>query len=292
MPVSGANLHVGEVRARVCRLPHFDRCSPPGGRSVAEPTIAVVSPGVGVPVAAHSQRMILSGAHLHVGEICGCVCKLTHFDRRIPLTGRPVAELAILVVSPGVGVPVAARSQGKTIDVIFSSADLAEPDASAGAVWRGDGGGFPAPLAALIRADAPRAVPACGCPLGGQGQVLADGSAEIVGDVASEPSVEQVAFPCRVGGGPLHPATRGGEMLVCGSGASSVRIESDGVGHALPVVSGQRLVDLVVEVSGEELAVLPAGDEDCGWPRFVGGYVRLPGTVVLSECQCLAVHTG
>ena len=62
------------------------------------------------------------------------------------------------------------------------------------------------------------------------------------------------------------------------------------MGHALLVVSGQRLVDRVVEASGEGLVVLPAGDEDGGWSRLAGGYVRLPGTVVPAERQCLAVH--
>ena len=65
-------------------------------------------------------------------------------------------------------------------------------------------------------------------------------------------------------------------MLVSWFGVSSVRIETDGVGRALPVGSGQRLVDRVLEVSGEGPAVLPAGDEDGGWSWLAGGYVRLP----------------
>ena len=57
-------------------------------------------------------------------------------------------------------------------------------------------------------------------------------------------------------------------------------------------VSGQRLVDGVVEASGERLAVLTAGDGDGGWSWRVGWYVRLPGVVALVGCQWLAVHAG
>ena len=280
---SGADLHVGEIlwqvriRAAVGRL-HPDRRSPVGPCPVAELAIAVESPCVGVAVAAHSKRIIESGADLHVGEILwqvrirAAVGRL-HPDRRSPVAGaRPVAELAILVVSPGVGVPVAAHSQGMTV----SSADLTEPDAPAGAVRRGDGGGFPAQLAALVRDDAPRVVPACGHPLGGQGQVLVDGLAEVVGDFAYEPSVEQEAFPRRVGGGAFHPAVRCGEMLVCWFGFPAARVEVDRGRGSWFGASGQGLVDRVFEVSGEGLAVLLAGDENGGWPRLACGYVRLP----------------
>ena len=160
--------------------------------------------------------------------------------------------------------------------MIFSGADLAESDASADAVWRGDGRGFPAQLAALVRADAPRAIPACGRPLGGQGQVLGDGPAEIIGDLPDEPSVEQEAFTRRVGGGPLHPAVYGGKTLVCWFGFSASRVEVDRERGSWFGVSGQRLVDRVVEAPGERLAVLPAGDGDGGFSRLVGGHACLP----------------
>ena len=300
---SGADLQVGEVHWQVrVRLPvgclHPDRRMPLGGRPVAELAIAVVSPGVGVAVAAQGQRMIVSGADLQVGEILGQVrirvaVGRLHPDRRIPVgAGCPVAELAIAVPSPGVGVPVAAHRQGKTIAVVFSSADLAEPDAPAGAVRRGDGGGFPAQLAALIGADAPRAVPACRRPSGGQGQVLVDGPAEIVGDLPDEPSVEQETVTRRVGGRPLHPAVWGGKTLVCWYGASSARVEMDRERRSWFGSSRQRPVDRIVEASGERLAVLPAGDEDDGFSRLAGGHVHLPRVVVLAERQCLAVHAG
>ena len=177
---------------------------PVGGCPVAELAIVVVSPGVGVPVAAQGQGMPPSGADLQVGEVLGQVrvrvaVGRLHPDWRMPVGGCPVAELAIGVVSPCVGVPITAHSQGKTIAWVFSSADLVEPDAPAGAFRRGDGGGFPAKLAALIRADAPGAVLAFRRPLGGQGQVLVDRPAEIVSDLAYEPPVEQEAFARRVG---------------------------------------------------------------------------------------------
>ena len=93
---------------------------PVGACPVAELAIAVASPGVNVAVAAQGQRMIASGADLQVGEVRWQVrvrvaVRHPHHDRRILLGGRPsVAELAIGVVSPGVGVPVAAHRQGKT----------------------------------------------------------------------------------------------------------------------------------------------------------------------------------
>ena len=243
--------------------------------------------------------MKLSGADLHVGEILGQVrvrvaVGRLHPDRRSlgVVAGCLVAELAIRVVSPGVGVAVAAHSQGKTIAWVFSCADLVEPDASAGAVWRGDGGGFPAQLAALVGADAPCAVPACGRPVGGQGQVPGDRPAEIVGDFADEPSVEQEAFTSRVGGGPIHPAVRGGETLVSWFGFSSACVEVDRERGSWFGASGQCLVDRVVKAPGERLPVLPAGDEDDGLSRLMGGHVRLPGFAGLAEFERLAVQTG
>ena len=46
MIASGADLHVGEVRWQIrvrvtIRLLYHDRCSPPGGRSVAELAITI-----------------------------------------------------------------------------------------------------------------------------------------------------------------------------------------------------------------------------------------------------------
>ena len=124
MPVSGADLQVGEIRRQVrVRVAvgclHHDRRIPVGVCPVAELAIAVVSPCVGVAVAAQGQRMIFSGADLQVGEILGQVrvrvaVRRLHPDRRILVGSRPVAELAICVVSPGVGVAVAAHSQRKS----------------------------------------------------------------------------------------------------------------------------------------------------------------------------------
>ena len=293
MPVSGADLQVGEVRWQVrVRLPvgrlHPDRRMPLDGCPVAEPAIGVVSPGVNVPVAAQGQGMKDSAADLHVGEVRWRVCRLPHFGRRTLVGVRPVAELAIAVVSPGVGVPVASHCQG----IIVSAPDLVESDAPAGAVWRGDGGGLVAQLAALVGADAPLGVPACGRPVGGQGQVLADGPAEVVGDLAGEPPVEQEAFPRRVGVGALHPAVRGGDMLVCWHGASSACVEAGRERGSWLRSSCQRLVDRVPEAPGEGLAVLPARDENSCLSGLAGGHVRLPGAVAPGERQCLAVQAG
>ena len=52
--------------------------------------------------------MIASCADLYVGEVRGRACRLPYFYRRNSLTGRPVAELTIRVVSPSVSVSVAA----------------------------------------------------------------------------------------------------------------------------------------------------------------------------------------
>ena len=117
IPVSGADLYVGEIRWQVrvrlaVRRLHPDRRILVGARPVAELAVVVVSPGVGVSVAAQGQRMIVSGADLHVGEIRRRACRFPHHDRR-GLSGAcsSVAELAVVVVSPGVGIPVAAHSQ-------------------------------------------------------------------------------------------------------------------------------------------------------------------------------------
>ena len=165
---------------------------------VAELTMLVAAPSVYVSVAAHGQRMPFSCADLHIGEVGRHACRFPDYVRRNPLSGRPVAELAIGVVSPCVGVPVAAHGQGKNIGIVFCSADLAEPDA-AGAVWWGDGGGFVAELAALVGADPPGGVGGFAGPFGVEGEVFCDGFAEVVGDFANEPSVELVAAAGRVG---------------------------------------------------------------------------------------------
>ena len=84
------------------------------GSVVAELAIVVISPGVNVSVAAQGQRILISGADLHVGEIRWPVgirlgIRLLHHDRCSLGFGCSIAELAICVVSPGVGVPVTAH---------------------------------------------------------------------------------------------------------------------------------------------------------------------------------------
>ena len=122
MPASGTDLHVGEIRWQVrirlgIRLPDHDRHGPIGGRPVAELAIPVVSPGVGVSVAAQGQRMPASGTDLCGLQSFARVSRAggvshAHRNRRIRIFATVVvAELATAVVSPGVGVPVAAQGQ-------------------------------------------------------------------------------------------------------------------------------------------------------------------------------------
>ena len=90
---------------------------------VAELAVLVVSPSVYVSVAAQCQGMVGSGADLHIGEILWQVrirvaVRRLHSDRRSLAGSRPVAELAVAVVSPCVGVPVTADGQGKIIGSI------------------------------------------------------------------------------------------------------------------------------------------------------------------------------
>ena len=165
---------------------------------VAELTMLVDAPGVYVSVATHGQRMPFSCAHLHIGEVGRHACRFSHYVRRTPAVSRCVAELTIGVVSPCVGFPVAAHGQGKNIGIVFCSADLVESDA-AGAVWRGDGGGFVAELAAFVWVDSPGGVGGFAGPFGGEGEVFGDGLAEVVGDFVDKPSVELVAAAGRVG---------------------------------------------------------------------------------------------
>ena len=131
-------------------------------------------------------------------------------------------------------------------------------------VWRGDGGLLPSCLAAFVGVDFPRVVGVFEGPFGGEGEVLGDEFAEVVGVLPDEPSVEPVAVACRVGGGAPGPAVRGREILVCGFGTSLSCVEVDRQCRASFGVSGQRLVDGVVEVLGEGLSVLFAGECDGG----------------------------
>ena len=125
MTASGADLQVGEVRwqvrvsVAVGRLhPDRRRLAAVACRPVAELAVAVASPGVNVAVAAQGQGMIGSCADLQVGEILRQIriraaVGLPHHDRRTLVVSRPVPELAVSVVPPGVGVPVTAHRQGK-----------------------------------------------------------------------------------------------------------------------------------------------------------------------------------
>ena len=77
------------------------------------------------------------------------------------------------------------------------------------AEWRSDGGLLPAELATLVGVD----VPCAWRPVGGENEILGDGFAEVVGDVAGEPAVEQVAFTHRVGRGALDSSVRVEDLL-------------------------------------------------------------------------------
>ena len=65
-------------------------------------------------------------------------------------------------------------------------------------------------------------------------------------------------------------------MLVCWFGVSSARVEVDRERGSGSGTSGQRLVNRVVEASGEGLDVLPAGECDGDWSWLVGGNFHLP----------------
>ena len=130
MPVSGA--HLCGFQSFVCvsgvgGVTHGHRNIRIRFRVVTELTIPVVSPGVGVSVAAHGQRMPVSGAHLcgfqTFARISG-VGGVAHAHRnRIPtvaVADGVVAELALDVPSPGVGVSVSAHGHR----MIVPGADL------------------------------------------------------------------------------------------------------------------------------------------------------------------------
>ena len=74
--------------------------------------MVVVSPGVDVSVAAHGQRMRVTGADLcgfqSFARVCG-VGGVAYTRRNLRIITAVVAELAIVVMPPGVHVPVAAH---------------------------------------------------------------------------------------------------------------------------------------------------------------------------------------
>ena len=161
-----------------------------------------------------------------------------------------------------------------------------------GVCWRGDGGLLSAQLAALVGVDFPRVVRVLARPFGGEGEVLVDGFAEVVGNVVDKPSVELVAFARRVGGGALDPSVRVVDLLRVRCLASSCRVEADCVTGFCAGASGQGLIDGVAETFGERLIVLFANDGNGGFSGFVGGYVCSPGAADLAKCQCFAVQAG
>ena len=168
---------------------------------------------------------------------------------------------------------------------------MAEFDA-VGSRWRSNRGLLSSCLAAFVGVDFPGVVGVFEGPFGGEGEVLGDGFAEVVGGVAGEPSVELVAVAYRVGGGSFGPAVRGGDILVFGFGACFACVEGDCMGGVCSGVSGQRLVDRVVQALGEGLTVLSASECDGGWSGLAGGYVRLPGVAGLVEFEGLTVQAG
>ena len=126
MSVSGADLYVGEICGLAFRLLYHGRRIPAEAGPVAELAISVLSPGVGVPVAAHGQGIPVSGADLYglqsFARVSG-VGGVAHAHRNSRLhigTAGVVAELAIAVGSPGVCVSVAAYGQRISV----SGADL------------------------------------------------------------------------------------------------------------------------------------------------------------------------
>ena len=169
---------------------------------------------------------------------------------------------------------------------------MAEPDALAGAVWRGDGGGFPAQLTTFVGADTPRVVRVLACPFGGEGEVACDGLAEVIRDFANEPPVELVAFTYGVGRRPFRSAIRVGDLLRVRCRASFACIEVDCMASFRLGISGQGLVDGVFQASGERFAVLLPGNGDGCLSRLTGRNLCLQGAAFLAECQRLAVQAG
>ena len=118
-----------------------------------------------------------------------------------------------------------------------------------GASFCWPGGGFEAPGAGYPG------------PFGGQGDVAGDGLGEVVGGVAGEPSVEQVAVPGRVlGPGGLSAA---GDALGGRSGSAVGVVEGDGVGCACLGLAVGRLA-LDAGVAGLLGRGLGCGEGGCG----------------------------
>ena len=128
--------------------------------------------------------------------------------------------------------------------------------------------------------------------MGGKGEILSDGLAEVVGDFTNEPPVELVTFTHRVRRRPLNPAIRIGDLLLVRCFASFGGIESDLVSGALFSVSGQWPFDHVIEAFGERLAVVFANDGDDCWTRLVSGRLRLPGIVFFAQSEWQTVQAG
>ena len=151
---------------------------------------------------------------------------------------------------------------------------------------------MPAKLVTLVRVDLPSVARVFGCPFGGEREVVCDRLTEVVGDVFDEPPVKQVALTGRIGGGPLYPAVRIGDLLVAGCRVSFACVEVNRVAGFCFGVPGQRLVYGVLETFGEGLVILPADECDGGWSGLVGWGICLPGMILSGEFQRLAVHTG
>ena len=106
MPASGADLYgfqpfasVGGAGGVAHTSGHRILVISPADGAIAELADVVESPGVHVSVTAQGQRILVSGADLHVGEILWQVrirraIRHLHHDRLILVGFRPVAELA------------------------------------------------------------------------------------------------------------------------------------------------------------------------------------------------------
>ena len=155
----------------------------------------------------------------------------------------------------------------------------------------GDAHALSAILAAPVGVDLP-SVLTVECPVGGQSEVRSDGFAEVIGNPAIEPSVEQVTAAYRIRCGPLHTPIRTGDVLGTGSGATSVRVERDCICWAWCSGSGERLFHRVGETLGEGLVVLLAADGDRGLPCWPRGCVCLPGIAAAGQGHGLVVESG
>ena len=162
--------------------------------------------------------------------------------------------------------------------MVVAQSDLVESDASL--CGRSQGHLGAAGLGPMVRADGPvlRVLPG---PVGGQGGVMGDWLAEVVGDVALEPAVEQAAFGPRVRVGAFR-------LPVLGDGLAGGHARGGGAGIVFGIeadlVLGGDVCVLQVII---RLRPVPApADRHVHAPRLMLGRGYLPGAVLVGRDPC------